>query len=175
MKALLSIACLTLLGLAQPVLAQDARSAEAESEVAPEAANEETSEAPTAPATSDEAASFARRLELAKKMHDFRPAAEQVDNAIDSVSKRLPGTEAETFKANMRNLLNYRSIEQISINAMAQTYTEEELAAMVEYYSKPEAQSASKKFQVYQDKVTPDIVRMIDQAVMKLRTGGAGK
>ena len=118
---------------------------------------------------------FENRLELARAMHELRPSADQVDAAIDNVALRLPANQQETFKSSMRNLLNYRTIEKISIHAMAETYTEEELKAMVEYYSKPEAQSASKKFAEYQAKVAPEIVQMIDKAIMKLKTGGDGQ
>lgn len=116
---------------------------------------------------------YQARLALSKEMHEIRPAAEQVNNAIDSVALKMPESARNDFKTKMRNFLNYRAIERISINAMAETYTLEELEAMVEYYSKPEAQSAVEKTSEYQQKVQPEIVRMIDRAVMQMRTGNA--
>lgn len=114
---------------------------------------------------------YQARLALAKEMHEIRPAAKQVDDAIDSVAMKMPESARNEFKARMRNLLNYRAIERISINAMAVTYTLEELEAMVEYYSKPVAQSAVEKTAEYQQKVAPEIVRMIDRAIIQMRTG----
>jgi hypothetical protein len=116
---------------------------------------------------------YKERLALAKEMHEIRPAADQVDSAIESVSLKMPEASRESFKSRMRNSLDYRAIERISINAMAVTYTLAELEAMVEYYSTPEAKSALDKTSVYQQKVGPEIVRMIDRAVMQMRTGGA--
>ena len=122
-----------------------------------------------APATADD---FQQRLALAKDMHKIRPTKEQVDSAVETISARIPEDQREAFKTNMRSILNYNAIEKISINAMAETFTLEELAAMVEYNKKPEAQSASKKMQDYQSKVSPEIIQMIDKAIMRMRTGG---
>ena len=54
---------------------------------------------------------------------------------------------------------------------MAEIYTLPELEAMVEYYSKPEAKSAAEKQEAYQDKVGPEITKMLDKALMEMRTG----
>jgi hypothetical protein len=71
--------------------------------------------------------------------------------------------------------LNYEALEKISIDAMAETYTVAELEAMNEYYSKPEAKSAQPKYSNYANKVFPEITRMLDEAVMRVRTGGTGQ
>ncbi len=116
--------------------------------------------------------SLEHRLELAEKMHSFRSSREQVDSAINTVAARLQPDEQEVFTAAMRNILNYKALEKISVDAMAETFTEKELEAMVEYYSKPEARSISDKYPEYQSKVSPEIVKMIDKAMMRVRTGG---
>ncbi len=153
--------------MAVPAFAQDSEAAQAEMTVegAKGGATDQTSE--------NQGSDFKERLALAKEMHEIRPAAEQVDSAIDSVALKMQQASREGFKSKMRNLLDYRAIERISVSAMAETYTLEELEAMIEYYSKPEAQSALDKTAVYQQKVAPEIVRMIDRAVMQMRTGGA--
>jgi hypothetical protein len=116
-----------------------------------------------------------QRLALAKKMHDIRPTRDQVYIAIDQVASGQPENEREPFRQAMRNILNYKAIEKISIDAMAETYTPAELTAMVDYYSKPEAKSASDKDQAYAAKVYPEIVRMLDQAMMRVKTGAANE
>lgn len=115
---------------------------------------------------------FQQRLTLAKEMHKIRSTKEQVDSAVESISARIPEDQREAFKTNMRSILNYNAIEKISINAMADTFTLKELDAMVEYNKKPEAQSANEKMTEYQGKVGPEIVQMIDKAIMRMRTGG---
>lgn len=148
--------------------------AEPETAEAPaEPAAEAAADATAAAAPSEVATDFARRVELATEMHKLRPTAEQVDAAVESVSRQLPPEQASNFKVNAGNMLNYRAIEKISINAMAETFTTEELEAMVDYYSKPEAKSIAGKYETYQQKVGPEIVKMIDRAIMRMRTGDA--
>ncbi len=118
--------------------------------------------------------SLERRLELARQMQDIRPARDQVDAAIKQFTARLPANEQESYAAALRSMLNYKVLEKISIDAYADTFTAEELAAMVEYYSKPEARSASDKSGKYAEKVYPEIIRMLDKAMMRVKTGGSG-
>lgn len=126
---------------------------------------------PASAAAQDEA-TLAKRVELAKKMHEIRPTREQVNAAIDQVAIMQPEKEREAFKSAMREILNYQAIEKISVDAMAETFTQEELDAMVEYYSKPVAKSASDKEGIYRAKVYPEIIRMLDAAMMRVKTGG---
>ncbi len=125
--------------------------------------------AATSAAPSD--ADIDRRINLAKQLHELRPTRQQVYDAIDRVAQNQPAAERESFVTAMRNILNYRAIENISINAMAEVYTAQELESMLEYYQKPEARSAAEKEQSYADKVYPELIRMLDQAMMRLRTG----
>ena len=113
-----------------------------------------------------------KKLALAKKMHKLRPTKDQVYAAIDQIAQTQPVAQRDTFVQAMRGVLNYQAIEKISIDAMAETYTLPELQAMVDYYSKPEAISAAAKDQAYGQKVYPEIMRMLDAAMMKVRTGG---
>ncbi|HRQ60152.1 MAG TPA: hypothetical protein PLO23_01330 [Alphaproteobacteria bacterium] len=112
-----------------------------------------------------------KRLELAKKMHELRPTKTQVMQAIEVVSQRVPEDKRAAFEGSMMGAMDFKAIEKISIDAMTETFTVPELEAMVEYYSKPEAQSASDKLPDYQRKVGPEIIRMIDKAMMKVKTG----
>lgn len=112
-----------------------------------------------------------KRLELATKMHEIRPTKTQVLQAIAVVAQRVPEDKRQAFESSLANSLDFKAVEKISIDSMVETFTEEELAAMVEYYSKPEAQSASDKLTQYQQKVGPEIIRMIDKAMMKVKTG----
>jgi hypothetical protein len=129
-----------------------------------------TTGAPLGSPPMDEA-SVARRAELAKKIHDLRPTRDQVHAAIDQAAATQPPEEQESFRMAMRNVLNYQAIEKISIDAMVEIYTEPELQAMYDFYSKPEAKNASAKEDQYAGKVYPEIMRMLDEAMMRVRTG----
>ncbi len=123
------------------------------------------------PEPKQDEASIEKRLMLAQKMHELRPTRPQVDNAILRASLSIPESEREAFVAAMKTVLPYKAIERISVDAMVEVYTLEELEAMVDYYSKPEAQSASQKVRDWAMLVQPEINRMIDKAMMRVRTG----
>lgn len=143
--------------LAAPAIAQEEPAAEQVSEKAPakQVANDDD-----------------RRRALAEQMHKFRPVREQINRAIDQYAQTQAPNQREGFKTAMRNVLNYRALEKISTDAYAETFTLKELEAMVEYYSKPEARSASDKFDAYAGIVFPEITRMLDKALIRVRTGG---
>lgn len=123
------------------------------------------------PESTQDASTLAKRLELAQKMHEIRPTRDQVDNAIRRASESVPAKDKEAFIAAMSTILNYKAIERISIDAMAEVYTVAELEAMIEYYSKPEAKSATSKVRDWAAIVQPEINRIIDKAMMRVRTG----
>ena len=112
-----------------------------------------------------------KKIELAKRMHSIRPTREQVDTAVKRASLSYPQSQRKGFVDAMSMMLNYNAIERISIDAMVETYTLKELGAMVEYYSKPEAKSASMKVVVWATLVQPEIINMIDKDMMRIKTG----
>ncbi len=112
-----------------------------------------------------------QKIELARKMHQIRPTREQVDSAVFKASLSMPTYQRKGFVDSMSMMLNYNAIERISIDAMIETYTLKELSSMVEYYSKPEARSASKKVMNWAMIVQPEIINMIDKALMRIKTG----
>ncbi len=114
---------------------------------------------------------LANKIALAREMHKIRPTRVQIDSAIQRASLTLPAGDRRAFVNAMKGMLNYNAIERISIDAMIETYTLKELDAMVEYYSKPEAKSASAKVISWARIVQPEIVNMIDKAMMRIRTG----
>lgn len=172
--------------LAAPAIAQDAVNADeflrdrdmnAPAETA--APSPETPAEPTevekgiaeAKAENEDEKTLKKKLDLAKEMHDIRPTRVQVDSAVMQASMGMPAQNRQQFVNAMRGMLNYNAIERISIDAMVETYTLKELDSMVGYYSKPEAKSATSKIVNYASLIQPEIARMIDKAMMRIRTG----
>lgn len=124
-----------------------------------------------AKAENEDEAILEKKIALAKEMHQIRPTRTQVDSAVAGAAMSLPASERQNFIIMMKSRLNYNAIERISIDAMVDTYTLVELEAMVEYFSKPEAKSASAKVHSWAKAVNPHIVRMIDEAIMRIKTG----
>lgn len=179
-QRILTIFALFLLIGSQQVFAEgDAESADQflskQSEQEKESKNTELSEVDAsiaaAKAELEDEAVLAKKVELAKKMHAIRPTREQVDAAVDRAAMSIPQFQRAAFIASMRSVLNYNAIERISIDSMVETYTLKELEAMVAYYSTPEAISASKKVGRWAQAVQPEIIHMIDKAMLRVRTG----
>lgn len=117
---------------------------------------------------------FDQRMALATEMLKINPAQDQLANAVDIYIKNYmfayPQREQEIFRTAMLEVLNPQALEKISIDAYAETFTREELEAMVEYYSRPEAKSARLKEAQLNAKIAPEMTRMLDQALMRVRT-----
>lgn len=127
---------------------------------------------PLASAQDDVDTGFEKRLELARSIQELRPAREQIESAITRYTARMPARNREVISSALRGVFNYKALEKISIDAYAEVYSEAELQAMLDYYSKPEAQSAADKTDNYAEIVYPEIIRMLDRAMMQVKTGG---
>lgn len=118
-----------------------------------------------------DAGEFERRLELSQKMHKFKPARRQIDAAIEQVSKKLQDSEQEAFILAMKSTLDYETLERHSIEAMAKVFTVEELETMIDFYKKPETKKISEKLIEYNSLIEPKVYEMLDEAMIKIRTG----
>ncbi len=118
-----------------------------------------------------EPAVSAKRLELSEKMHEIWPIRTRMETAIDSVSEGFPVEKQPEIKAAMRKSVQFDQLEEASIKAMAETYNEEELTAMIEFYGSETGRSISAKTSNYEFALRPIMVKMIDKAMLDLRTG----
>lgn len=177
-KCLFAAACL----FAAPALAQNAADP-AKPDTAPTAAPASPvvpDTAPAAPSASNildapKSADWPQRQALAKKMAEIQPASQQVDQAIKTLAQQVPPNDRAAFIQRISGAIDNKKLEQVSIDAMARTFTAAELQRMVDYFSTPEARSIAEKMPIYQQLVQPEIYRMMDAAVMKERTGAPGE
>ena len=113
-----------------------------------------------------------QRTALAKKMHEIRPARTQVEEAVKQVMQNLPPEE----QARMQNLadtaFDYQKLEDLSTQTMVDLFTVAELQRMVDYFGSEEAKAISKKLPQYQAKLQPEVIRMLDAALMVQKTSG---
>jgi len=113
----------------------------------------------------------ARRLELAGEMHKIWPVRPKVESALESVVEGVDEGKRAAFKAALRKAMDYQTIERESIKAMADVFSAEELEAMVAFYGSPAGRSVSAKTEDYTAALQPVIVRMLDNAILQIRTG----
>ena len=112
-----------------------------------------------------------QRVELATKMHQFRPVRDDIESTLSRVAQNLPQRDRQLFHDRMMAAIDLDKLEKLSIDSMAKTFTLDELQGMVDYYSSPRAQSIAAKMPIYQQMVQPEIGRMLDRALMDLRIG----
>jgi hypothetical protein len=116
---------------------------------------------------------LAKRIELAKKMHEIKPARDQVEQAVQQVALQLPMSDRDTFTEEILAGIDFEALETLSVRSMAEVFSEGELNAMIVYYGSAEAKSISEKFPVYEELVQPKILEMLDASLMNLRAGRA--
>lgn len=122
------------------------------------------------PVAAEEAIS-AERLKLAEQMHEIWPIRTRVESAIEKVSENFPEERRAEVKAAMRKSIQFDELEEESIKAMAGIFTEEELKAMIEFYGSDVGRSISEKTSDYELALRPIMTKMMDKAMLDLRTG----
>ena len=111
------------------------------------------------------------RLALAEKVNAANPVVRQIEATILRIGTEWGLAEKEKFKREMMSTIDLAAMEKTSVQAMADTFTKEELQVMLDYYSHPETAKIMEKMPIYQGLMQPGIAREIDKALMKLRTG----
>jgi hypothetical protein len=126
-----------------------------------------------ASAQTPDPADLAERQALAKKIHQIKPVREQVEAVVQEISTRLPEENREQFKSKMLEVFDFDTLEKSSEDAMAEVFTAAELKRMIEYFGSDEAKTIAQKMPIYQQLVQPQITKLVDQAMMTVRTGTA--
>lgn len=114
---------------------------------------------------------YALRLKLSQDMHKIWPMRQKVENALDVVAKRIPEKDRLTFKAAMRKSIKFDALEEASIDAMADIFTEKELKKMIEFYGSKEGRSVSYKTGDYEKALQPMMIKMLDKALLDAKLG----
>ena len=121
----------------------------------------------------DEGAVTKEQLTLAGKMHEIWPVRTRVETAIEAVSKNFPAEKQAEMKAAMRKNIKFDQLEEESIKAMAQTFTVGELQAMIDFYGSETGRAISAKTGDYEMALRPIMTKMMDKAMLDMRTGTA--
>ncbi len=116
----------------------------------------------------------AKRIELAQEMNKIRPAKTQVREAVGKIAENLPPLDRDRFLRMVDNGFDFDKLEKTSTETMAGLFTVEELQKMVDYFGSPEGKAISEKLPQYQAKLQPEIIKMLDKAMMEQRTGKPG-
>jgi hypothetical protein len=173
MLNILAVALILILSMFSPATAgaADAKD-EAAIEKTDEKVDDKAEDKARAEVKSDATSSLAAekidpKTALAIKIHEKVDIRKRLFKALDILTQFMTPTEKLDFWSRMDKAITKDDINDISIKAMADTYTEAELQAMLDFYSSPAGQSAEGKRAEYEAKVSPQYTKLIDEAVVK--------
>jgi hypothetical protein len=119
----------------------------------------------------DDGHAYDKRLELATKMHEIWPMRTRMETVIDNVASNFDADKQNEIKASLRKAMDYKQLEEESTKAMATIFTEEELQAMIAFYGSEAGRAVSAKTADYELALRPIMMKMMDKAMLDLRTG----
>jgi hypothetical protein len=103
---------------------------------------------------------------IARKLHETWGITDQITSLVELIANSIPADKQIEFKNHMYGILKLDEIEKMAVDSAVESFTKEELDAMLAYYSSDIAQSAEPKRAKYNEKLMPQIKKMIDQGML---------
>ncbi len=121
-----------------------------------------------------DSATLIRREILIDEMLKLDPVTDQIDRAVTYyITKTMadtPQKDRDIFRMALMKFIDAQALEKTARDSYAELFTESELQVMVDYYKRPESRSIKEKLPLFQGRVQPAIVKMLDQGLMRLKT-----
>lgn len=114
---------------------------------------------------------YEARLELSRQMHEIWPVRPKIEAVLDRIIEQVEPQNRLRFKSAMRKAIKFNALEEASIDAMADIFSEAELKAMIAFYGSKEGRSVSFKTDDYERALQPVMTKMIDKALLDTRLG----
>jgi hypothetical protein len=122
----------------------------------------------------DSTAEVNNKTLLAQNFFEIRPVAELANNAVASLAGAKPVHERALFARQMRLNMDYAQLERKMTAALLDTYTVDEIKAMVDFYGSDLGKSITAKGAAFEQAVSPILQQMLDQAFVKANYGDNG-
>lgn len=110
-------------------------------------------------------ADLAAKIELAKQYSAAVPVEKEIAESIDTLILQVPVENRALLKSNLQRFIKADRLRTVSELALAETFTLDELKAMVAFYETPEGKAVKDKMGQYQEKIQPILQQMIRDAV----------
>ena len=110
-------------------------------------------------------AELAAKIELAKKYSAAVPVETEIANSIEKLVLQVPVDQRALFKSILQRFIKADRLRTVSELALAETFTQDELKAMVAFYETPEGKAVREKMGLYQEKMQPIMEQMVRDAV----------
>lgn len=119
----------------------------------------------------DMPADMKERLVLAAEFDKVRPIRTQIETTLVTLGETLPPAQKLKYLSDINKTFDYKAVETASVKALAETFTQDELKAMIAFYSSPAGKTAAAKMSAYEEKIKPEIARQLDAALAEIKFG----
>ena len=116
-------------------------------------------------------ADMKERMVLAAQFDKVRPIRTQIETTLVTLGETLPPAQKLKYLSDINKTFDYKAVETASVKALAETFTQDELKAMIAFYSSPAGKTAAAKMSAYEEKIKPEIARQLDAALAEIKFG----
>lgn len=106
---------------------------------------------------------------LAKNYVATVPVENEVRMAIEQMSLQVPAEQRVLFKQLGEKSIDYNRLRAAAEQAVAETFTDEEIKAMTEFYKSPVGQSVRTKMPEYDKRMQPVMTSIMQDFVKRLQ------
>lgn len=113
------------------------------------------------------------REKLARQFHRINPPSKIIDAAINVAASSLQNEQEKArYIKSMQILVDTEAAEMASMKALTTTFSADELEFLVDIYSSEIGVRTLAKVPAYQQIITPEISKILDNALLTMKTGG---
>lgn len=112
------------------------------------------------------------RLKLARDYVAILPIEEDIKKAIDDVLPRIPIEQRALYRSIADSGVDYNRVRTAAQLNLAEIFTENELKAMIDFYSKPEGKSIREKMATYDVRMNPVMGEVMQAFAKRLQEAG---
>lgn len=108
-------------------------------------------------------------MALAREYVATVPVENEVKMAIEHMAQQVPAEQRVLFRQLGEKSIDYNRLRSEAEKAVAETFTENEIRAMTEFYKSPEGQAVRAKMPEYDKKMEPVMTSILQEFVKKLQ------
>ena len=116
-------------------------------------------------AQEESSADLAKKIDLAKQYSQVVPVQDEVNTAIENLVLQVPKDDRVLFKSILERTIKVPQLQKTSEMALADIFSEQELQALVTFYSSPEGMAVREKMPEYQQRLKPVLEQMIRESL----------
>ena len=105
------------------------------------------------------------RLKIAKEYNQIFPVKQDIETAISAMILQVPAADRPLLESILKRNVNVERLETASQLALAETFTLEELKALMAFYKTDSGKAVKEKMPQFQQKIQPILETMDRQSI----------